>query len=990
MNQNTESKNTKKKTKNNTKFSPQRLIAILLAFIVIVGIIGAGAVAAYALPIIKNAPSLTREDFVSPESTEILTADGQVYYETGRKFRDAITYDDLSSTLIDAFVAAEDSRFFTHNGFDVPRFTKAAINNLVESLKRGRLYFGEGGSTFTMQLIKNTIFVSDGSDGGEIIQAEGGTNGISRKITEIYLSQKLEGNDTLTKKLILELYLNRIDFGVGNNTLGIEKSAQIYFGKSAADLNLVESAFMAGVINAPFANSPYYSIENANEATQRVLYNMHYHGYITDEEYNAAKNIRIENLLVDNNMINSEGLAYQSYVDAVIKEVEQRTGLNPTTTPMRIYTAIDLDVQAAIDEAQARKIASLDYGKENPLNAASTVINNQTGEIVALFGRYDYNGQRMLNLATSNPVNPGSTLKPVVSYAPSYEYLGWSSNHVITDEPISMNGINISNYDMRFLGQITTNTAVGDSRNIPAIKAFNEVREKLGDAQYIEYLRQLGLTTDGDNFGWGYAIGNDPFKVTTTQMAGATAMIFNEGTYITPHTVLKIEMKNGETAPELINEKIQVISPGAAYLTSRNMKYVVDSGINAYTNPLRRSYATFAKTGTVQWDNDAAADYGIPKGSQKDRLMIAANKNFTIATWVGFEKNTSTAYFSTAEAAFNLPGKLNNYILTQLEKKYGTPGDLQVPSDLVSIDHITAVFPYQSPLQDMNPSLVSKSLILKKHATLAQPQPQNLESLGAMNATANSQGSSLSVNVSMSTYPDESKLTVASDVLEMTDANGKKYSGKRLFDESWIYGSVRYKTDIKVNGVIVSETLSETHETTITLAYPNGVSSIQVCSYYTFELAPSVKSNEICKNVEIEEKQEATITVPNFTNRSFVEILQFASNNNMPTPQISFSKDVNRGFGTVVDFSPNISGNKVTASQLASTQLNVIASDERVEAGLKVRDFLNSYSNFITVSNQNINAQRQEEITGFTLNGNRVTSFWLGDYYGSSVTLHMD
>lgn len=987
----------KNKKKSNKKVSPQRVIAVFLATIALVGCIGLGAVAAYAMPIINDAPELKTEDFVSPSSSEIVDANGVEYHISGHKLRDNITYDQLSNSLIDAFVAGEDSRFFQHNGFDIPRFTKAALNNLVDSVKSGKLVFGEGGSTFTMQLIKNTLFVDDGSTGGEIIQAQGGKNGISRKITEIYLSQKLEGNNTLNKELILELYLNRIDFGVGNNIVGVENSAQAYFGKSASDLNTVESAFMAGVINAPFANSPYYSIKNANDATQRVLYNMHYHGYISDEEYAVAKNVKIEDLLVAKNIGSaSENLPYQSYIDAVYKEVEALTGFSPVYKPMRITTSIDFEVQAAIDKVQAREIANMDISTvkgtdpNSLIQAASAVINNKTGEIVGLFGRYDYNKQLMLNLAAENPVNPGSTLKPVLSYAPAYENLGWASTHVITDEPIDLGGMTMVNYNNTYLGQITTNMAVGDSRNIPAIKAFQEVQAKIGYNNYQKYAADIGLlnsVADANSFNPHFAIGNSPFYVTPVDLAGATSMLFNEGKYIKPHTVTKIEFKDG-SAPIIPDYAAkQVISPGAAYLATSNMKYVVDSGLNGfYTNILKKSYPTYAKTGTVQYDKTTANSVGVPVGSQKDRLMIAATSDYTIATWTGFEPTAKKPYFSSSEASFNLAGKLNSYILDVLANEHGRPQAIPVSNDLTQISHITGTFPYQSPLANMNPNLISKGYILKKYATLAQATPQSLKDLASTTASATPNKNKLDIKVDIAAYPDPSKLTVAKDILEMSDSSGKKFTGKRLYDESWLYGAVRYKTEVRVNGQTVKEVMSETENQAFTIDYPKDVSKIEICSYYTFELSNGVKSNVVCQSVDIPEYEQTT-SVPQFIGRLFTEIIEWANSNSLPNPILGFNRSSNNNFGTIIDISPSISGNSVQLSELKEKPLNVVLADSNVRSGIRVRDFMDKYSNFISVTNSDINENRNKTITGYIINGANLSDFWLGEHYGGSVTL---
>ncbi|WZU00381.1 transglycosylase domain-containing protein [Erysipelothrix sp. D19-032] len=226
------------------KLKAQRITAWVLIVLTSLGVLGVATVGIYAGIQISKTTPLAHEDFIPTSSSTFYASNDQSFFETGYKLRDNIGYDDLSNSVIDAFIAIEDSRFFTHNGFDVPRFTRAALNNLKKTITSGRLDFSEGGSTFTMQLIKQTEFMSDGSDGEEVKGPDVGSSGISRKIQEIYLSQKIDGGGVLSKKLILELYLNQIDFGVGNNTVGIENSSKAYFGKSASELNTVEAAMM--------------------------------------------------------------------------------------------------------------------------------------------------------------------------------------------------------------------------------------------------------------------------------------------------------------------------------------------------------------------------------------------------------------------------------------------------------------------------------------------------------------------------------------------------------------------------------------------------------------------------------------------------------------------------------------------------------------------------------------------------------------------------
>lgn len=990
-----EPKNNKKKSKH-SPFFKQRIVASVLIFITVIGIAVASTLVVHTLKLAdgEQFQSLTQESFTSQPSSTFLDVNNEAYHSSALKYRTNISYDDLSTSLIDAFVAAEDSRFFEHNGFDIPRFTMALINNVFRSIKAGSLVLDQGGSTFTMQLIKNTAFTKDGSDGGEIVQAEGGLGGIDRKLVEIYLSQKFESEGLLSKKLILELYLNKIDFGVGNNTVGIENSARAYFGKSASELNTVESAFMAAVINGPFIYSPYHNIKLANEETQRVVYNMHYHGYISDEEYALAQNVKIEDLLVENDSTDGEVQPYQSYIDLVYDEVIELTGESPHDTPMIVHTSLNPEVQEELDRVQNREIDSLDMlsvSEKSIQQVASTVLNNKTGEIVGTVGRYDYTGQRISNLATKRLGSPGSILKPILVYAPAYENLGWASDHIITDEPYMADVTSVKNYDGRHLGQITLSDAITDSRNVPAVKAFQEVSAKIGKDAYVQYLKDVGLIAGSDevvqniedNFGWGYAIGNEPLNVNTVQMAGSTAVLFNEGKYVQPHTVTKIEYLDGRKPLVPDYEAKEVLSPGAAYLTAQNMREVVQAG--GYPGVLRRSYPTYAKTGTVEADSDQSSEYNLPQGAGIHRLMITSTSDFTIATWNGFEKmdKEKQTYFSDAEKNFNLPGNLNSFILDVIEDSYGAGGSMEQPGDVVSLTHIKGFFPYQSPLDNMNPDLISTGKILKKHATLTSATPQTLAALNNQTVTATQSGKTLQINVDMTAYPDADKLEEAKDTMEMTDPKyGSKYSGKRLYDETWIYGAVRYKTDIKINGTIVEEVTTDKNKHSVAITLPNNASSVEVCSYYTFDKAKTNQSNQKCSKIDISKQG---IEVPDFIGQAVGLVMNWASSNGMPEPNVTYQQASNQ-FGTVLKISPNISGQSLTKDQLANTQLTLTVADTRISSNITVRQFKEQFGGLITISNQG-SLNDDSVIAGYQFDGNSVNSFMLSTRLNKEVTI---
>ena len=288
-----------RKVKKKRKINKLNLWALIVSVIAGLGLIMLVVGIIMIASLLSNKPTLNINDFDQAESSIIYDVAGDEIASLGTVIRQNVEYEEIPNCVVDAFVAIEDSRFFQHNGFDIPRFTKAFLENIRT------MSFGQGGSTFTMQLVKNTYFVDD--EAGQEA-ARSGARGVRRKVQEIALALELEGYRS--KQDIFESYVNKLNFGGSNNIRGIQKAAQYYFGKDISQLNLVEGALLAGVINAPNFYNPFYNLQEAQNRTTEVLYQMKNHGYISQAEYDLAKSIRIEDLLNDpySNRTEGEGI----------------------------------------------------------------------------------------------------------------------------------------------------------------------------------------------------------------------------------------------------------------------------------------------------------------------------------------------------------------------------------------------------------------------------------------------------------------------------------------------------------------------------------------------------------------------------------------------------------------------------------------------------------------------------------------------------------
>lgn len=697
-----EAKKSEVKTKRPKTSKPVFIWAIVVFVVVLLGISAVIGAAIFGYNLIKDKPEFDVAKLESEDSSIIYDAYGNEIIELGLYLRENIEYNQMPNCLIDAFLSIEDSRYFEHFGFDIPRFTKAAIENL----KSGG--FGQGGSTMTMQLVKNSYFQLD-ANGESTMAAASGMAGVKRKAQEIVLA--MECNRELSKKEVIALYINKINFG--NNIRGVQKAAQYYFGKDAKDINLVEACFLAGIINSPnnynpynelYKNNPSYIylnpnityLENAQERTAEVLDLMAYHGYITKEEAALAKTVKIENLLAGaDKKFKSYSEYFQDYIDAVIDETEQVTGKDPYSTSMKIYTAMDPYMQELLWNIENEK-TDLKYTRDLE-QSALVVLNNQNGELIALGGgRNQEKEVRQFNRATSALLQPGSAIKPVLEYVLAFDRLGWSTAHTITDQPIYLYGGNVlvaNAGGQGYTGDMLITEAIARSLNTPAVQTLDAVLKEIGEDEVKDYLRSIGITANLDTFDLQWAIGGNTCLVTPVQLAGAHAIFMNKGYYVAPHTIRKIVFSDDS---EIVSDTVgkQVVSSAAAYMAATCEEYNVSGPFFNLMQILKRSYPVYAKTGTTDWST-AGRPYGIPTGAPKDMWMVAQTSNYTVTVWLGFDKAEKGAYFTTSEDMANLKGKMIRLILNELDEHfdYG-PHAVEKPDDVTNVTMVKGAYPY--------------------------------------------------------------------------------------------------------------------------------------------------------------------------------------------------------------------------------------------------------------------------------------------------------
>lgn len=575
-----------------------------------------------------------QDGLVTTQNTRIFDGNGNLWTELGSEIREDVSYEQIPQSVIDAFLAIEDSRFFEHNGFDLPRFMAAALTNL----RTGD--FSQGGSTLTMQMIDNAFTKQK----EEQLKESGNyttVDQIKLKVQEIYLS--LIAEQTIDKEAIFEFYVNRIWFGSGSNTRGIQKAANYYFNKDVSQLNVGEAAFLAGAINAPDYYNPINNINDpdtdhlqlATERRNTTLAMMLQHGYITEEEYNLYVNTDLSFSLQYVEQENSN--PYAAYLDQVLNEAATLTGQDPAIVPMDIYTCLDTDLQ---NQANAICNGEIFAFPDEAFDVGFTVVDNDTGEVLAVGpGRFYDSTSADRKDSSIMQRSPGSSMKPLLAYASTFDILGWSTVHTVNDvaKDYFKSGTNLGNSDGKYDGKMSLAKALGVSKNTPAAQAMIDLVDQTGYDYWVEYCKNLGYTDDvAEAFVEQYCIGGADMQASSREQASAYTIFANGGKRIEDHTIRKIVYRNdnSEVTPNL--EPIQVISEQAAWMMSQLLYDVVNGNYGMMNDQLASSsYPIYGKSGTSDW-GIYGLEYGIPQAAIRDEWSVGYSSAYTVACWSGY------------------------------------------------------------------------------------------------------------------------------------------------------------------------------------------------------------------------------------------------------------------------------------------------------------------------------------------------------------------
>ena len=524
-----------------------------------------------------------------------------------------VELDAISENLQNAVVATEDRSFYKNSGINYGRFFLAILT-------LGR---SGGGSTITQQLAKNAFLSQDQT--------------VERKAKEFFLA--LEINKKYSKKEILTMYLNNAYFG--NGVWGIEDASKKYFGVSASQLSLDQSAVLAGMLKGPEIYNPLYSVENATNRRNTVLQNMVAAGYIDQATADQSAAVDIHGQLVDAYEGKSEDYRYPSYFDAVINEAVNEYGLTEediVKNGYRIYTELDQNYQASMQVIYDNTALFPVAEDGTRAESGSVALDPKTGGVRALVGRVgsDENpGFRSYNYATQAARSPGSTIKPLVVYSPAVA-AGWSTNKELDNSTTQYGSYEVNNYaGIQSSPTVPMYQALAESLNLPAVATAND----LGLDTVFKYGKKFGLNMDKVDKSLAVALGAG---VTTNpmQMAQAYGTFANGGVMNDAHLITKIENASGQVVKSHSQKSTRVLS-GSTTDKMTNMMlgtFSNDTGVNAAPY----GYTMAGKTGTTETS--------FNKDLSGDQWVIGYTPDVVISQWLGFPKTDEGHYLTDSSA----------------------------------------------------------------------------------------------------------------------------------------------------------------------------------------------------------------------------------------------------------------------------------------------------------------------------------------------------
>ncbi len=721
-------RHTKKKAPTSSKKKLWKKILIGIAAFVTVAIIAIVAIFAYYG---ATAPTIQASDLEGATETKILDKDGELIYSLGGEKRDLITSEQVPQLLKDAITSIEDKRFYSHMGIDPIRIAGSFLRNA----KAGQIT--QGGSTITQQLVKLAVFSTKKED-----------QTYKRKIQEIMLALQLERN--YSKEQILTYYLNKVY--MANNVYGFGTASHYYFNKELSELSLPQVALLAGMPQAPNSYDPYANADQAKERRDLVLYSMKENGKISKEQYDQAVATPVtDGLIAHNNNVdsNDKALVYDSFVTMVLKEVQEKTGLDPYNDGLTIQTTIDSKAQQRLYDI----VNTNDYIQyvNDKIQNAVVMLDTKTGAVRAVNGGRKQTTLLGYNRATDNTRSTGSTIKPVIDYGPAIEYLNYSTGQTIMDQRTTYsNGVELNNWDFSHKGAMTLRTALVYSRNTTALQTFKAV----GETNIKSFLNNLDIQIKND--GQDYLVESNSIgaDISPIKMAAAYATFGNYGNYSKPYTVTKVTTRDGQVT-EFKPEQKQAMKDSTAYMITDVLKDSFKYGFA--TQATIPGLPTAAKTGSSNYTVEqkramGASDYEdiIP-----DSWFIGYSTDYTISAWTGYDNPYEQGGgVDTTEQEYS---RLIYYYLMKYMAESSSGDDWVQPDSVVKQQIEIGSDPLSLPGPRTPANMIAIELFVKGHVPTQQSMNYGTKIEGPTGLKATYDKSKKTLTVTWDNYKTNSK-----------------------------------------------------------------------------------------------------------------------------------------------------------------------------------------------------------------------------------------
>lgn len=551
---------------------------------------------------LKDIPDYTNIDKMNNRSVSKVYASDEktVLAEFQLENRDPVELSQVSDYVKRGTIATEDERFYSHNGFDVFGTVRAVFNNMLG----GSI---EGGSTITMQLVRNTVISDEMTD-----------RTLRRKIREAYISLKIE--ELYSKDEILQMYLNTINYG--NGAFGIEAASQRYFSKKAKDLTINEAATLIGIPQSPTYNNPIENMENCIKRRNLVLSRMKKHGVITEEEAAAAK---AEEIVLKETVKNSTGIHKYPYFTSYVRNQLTATDNKYSITAADLFGG-GLDVVTTLDVSAQDKLEQAGNARSRAtgFQIAGVAIDPSNGYIKAVNGGADFSKSE-LNMATGDGTNGrqcGSSFK-VFTLLAALEAGIDPANNIDAGYKIETNGAEVFNYGKANYGTRSIGSALAISSNT----AFVRLCQSVGPDKVIEMAHRLGISSEMNAVP---VVTLGVASVTPLEMAGAFATIANGGTFYKPECIKKITDSSGKVLADNSNPSgKRAISAEIACAATEAMKMVLSSSGTGYSARISSGQSAAGKTGTS--DN------------WKDSWFVGFTPQICLGLWMGDAADTYAA-----------------------------------------------------------------------------------------------------------------------------------------------------------------------------------------------------------------------------------------------------------------------------------------------------------------------------------------------------------